>query len=272
MRAWVFVLFWVLLIQPGRAFGSDSGGAPELSKAMKAAASGDPTPVGAARSSDSKSSPNGNYNDDSDDDFFGELLGEFVVAFLACFHGVHYEELKCPWHFPIDAEYVVPLKGDIQSITRFSLTPLSLEGERAFFGFYFNGGMVKMEPNTLPAAATSSAWTIGCGASFRYYFARPDKAINPYLTTRVGWMSLNWDYRNPVFLGGGGAITSDRLNALDTYAGIGIACFRNQPFSPYVEVGYGGAFFSGTTSEGFRNDVFADHGYVAVKAGLSVKF
>jgi hypothetical protein len=236
---------------------------------MKAAASGDPTPVGEARSSNSKPS----YSDDCDDDSsFGSLFGELIVAFVACFHGVHYQELECPWHFPIDAEYVVPLKGDIQSITRFSLTPLSLEGERAFFGFYINGGMVKMEPNTLPAAATSSGWTIGCGASFRYYFVRPDKAVNPYLTTRVGWMALHWDYRNPVFLGGGGAISSDSLDGLDTYVGIGIACFRNQPFSPFVEVGFGGAFFSGKTSEGFHNDVFDDHGYVAVKAGVSVKF
>jgi len=236
---------------------------------MKAAASGDPTPVGAARSSDSKPS----YNDDcdDDDDSFSSLFGELIVAFVACFHGVHYEELECPWHFPIDAEYVAPLNGDIRSITRYSLTPLSLESEQVFFGLYVNGGTVKMEPNTLPAAATSSAWTIGCGATFRYYFVRPDKAVNPYLATRVGWMGLNWDYRNPVFLGGG-VILGDHLNALDTYAGIGLAFFRNQPFSPYIEAGFGGTFFGSETSEGFRNDVFADHGYVSVKAGLSIKF
>ncbi len=270
MRAWVFILSWVLLIQPGRAFGSDSGGAPELSKAMKAAASGDPTPVGAARPAKSDSSPNDQCDDD--DDFLGAMMADTAVTFFSLFHGVHYEELQCPWHFPIDAEYVVPLQGDIRSITRFSLTPLSMEGERAFFGFYFNGGTVKMEPNTLPAAATSSGWTIGCGASFRYYFITPDKAVNPYLTTRIGWMGLNWDYRNPVFLGGGGAISSDRLNALDSYVGIGIACFRNQPFTLFLEAGFGGTFFASETSEGFRNDVFADHGSVSVKAGLSVKF
>lgn len=269
MRVRLPFIFCVLLLLPALSRGSESGGAPELSKAMKAAASGDTTPVGEAQPSKTTSSHDNNYDDD--DDFLGSMLADVTVGFLSIFHGAYYQELQCPFHFPFDAEYVAPLQGDIRSITRFSVTPLSVESEKVFFGLYVNGGMVEMEPDTLPDAATSSAWTIGCGASFRYYFIRPDKAVNPYLSTRVGWMSLNWDYRNPVFLGGG-AISSDSLNALDSYIGLGLAFFRNQPFSPYVEVGFGGAFFASETSEGFRNDVFDDHGYLAVKAGLSIKF
>jgi hypothetical protein len=37
-------------------------------------------------------------------------------------------------------------------------------------------------------------------------------------------------------------------------------------------VGLGGTIFSGTTSQGFDNDVFHNFGFVSFTAGISLKF
>jgi hypothetical protein len=129
-----------------------------------------------------------------------------------------------------------------------------------------------MKHGSLPDAATDAVWTVGFGAAFRYYFVGPEEAINPYLTAQVGWQGLNWEYRNPIVLGSGETISSDSLSGFDGYGGFGIAFNRDQWFSLYGELGFGGTFFAGETSEGFHNDVFDDYGYFSVKAGLSLKF
>jgi hypothetical protein len=253
MRVWT-ILCAALLILPGRVLGDET---PELSDAMKAAASADDTPTTGNRS---------RRSDDSDDDsVVGSMIGSMIVDILENLHGVQYGDTEYFWQLPVDAAYVIPLNGDIRGITRFSITPFSVEGERASFGLYFNGGLVGMEHGSLPDAATRSATTIGFGAAFRYYFIRPEKPFNPYVTAQVGWQGLRWEYR-------GGTISNDSLSALDTCLGFGVTFNRDRWFSLYGELGFGGTFFKHQTYEGFHNDVFNNFGYFSVKAGLSLKF
>jgi hypothetical protein len=266
MKAWILCL--MLLVISGRIFGAD----PNLSDAMKAAASGDRTPIAGSHSGHSDHS---DYSDDNDSlagSIFSSIFEGLVEGIIENFHGARYSDREYFWQLPVDTEYVAPLNGSIRGITRFSITPLSLEGEGAFFGFYFNGGIVDMKPNTLPDTGTSMGWTVGCGAAFRYYFVKSKKPFNPYLSARVGWQELNWDYRHPIVLGSGETVSSDSLSGLDSYVGFGIVYHRSEWFSLYGEVGFGGTFFSDETPLGFHNDVFNDYGYLSVKAGLSLKF
>src|SRR5262249_2131830 len=98
------------------------------------------------------------------------------------------------------------------------------------------------------------------------------KRWSPYLASSVGWQQLSWSYRNPVVVSGGGTIADDRLNGLDTYAGMGVALRRHRRFSMYAEAGFGGTFSSATTGRGFHNDLFDNYAYFSAKAGMSLKF
>jgi hypothetical protein len=83
---------------------------------------------------------------------------------------------------------------------------------------------------------------------------------------------VGWTYRNDVLLDDGGRISTDRLNALDNYAGVGVAWHRECPFSLFSEIGFGGTLFADKTIEDFHNDVFESFPYFAAKVGMSWKF
>jgi hypothetical protein len=240
---------------------------PDLSDAMEKSASGDKTPMEDTRSHKS----NDEDYSDTDSEDGGGFFGELIFGALTSLHGVHYEERDYVWQIPVDAAYLVPLNGDIQGITRFSIMPLSIEGEHALFGLYFNGGLVNFKNGSLPDAATSGATTLGVGMGFRYYFSGPEKTWSPYLGCSLGWQQLAWSYRHPIVVGND-TINDDSLSALDTYAGVGVAFRRNRWFSLFGEAGFGGSILSSETDEGFHNDVFDDFAWFAAKLGFSLKF
>jgi len=245
--------------------------AANLSDAMKSAASNDKTPI--EKSGSSSSDECSENSDDGGGCGYGEsAVASIVGTVMENFHGARYKEVQYNYQIPLDAEYAVPFGGVVQSMTRFSITPLSVEGERPFFGLYVNGGFVDFRSGSLPALATADSWTIGFGATFRGYFTPAERAWSPYLAARLGWQGLNWDYRNSVVLTDGEIISSDSLGGLDTCAAIGVAWRRSRPLSAYAEAGFGGTTFMQSTSQGFHNDVFRGFAYFTVRAGVSMKF
>ena len=249
-----------LLIMPGRVM---AGG--NLSDSMRS-----------GRSGGSGNHDSNDYSSDDDSSFGEALLGGFLEGLFAGIFGGNSDGdsdgssgggggggIQCAVQLPFDAEFVVPFNGVIQNMTRLSLTTF-FEGEHAAFGFYLNGGFVNMENGSLPDTSTSSSSTVGTGAAFRYYFLRSDARLNPYVTTRLGWQSVSWTYRDRVSM--------DHLAGLDSYGGVGVTWHRNRPFSLFSEVGVGGNVFADWTYNGFRNDVFKDFPYFAAKAGMSFRF
>ena len=184
---------------------------------------------------------------------------------------VDYGDHDYPLQMLLDVAYVVPLNGDIQSLTRFTLTPFTIENNHNFLGLYVAGDIVELQPGSLPDRAVNNSWMLESGISYRYYFTPAHTFFSPYLSANVGYQLLRWDYRNAIIVNGD-TITSDSLDAVGGYAGLGIAIKRNSHLSFFGEAGFGGTVFVGDTYQGFYNDVFSDFGYFTVKVGLSLKF
>jgi hypothetical protein len=172
---------------------------------------------------------------------------------------------------PMDVAYSVPFNGEIESLTRFTLTPICMENERNSFGLFVSGDLVEFQSGSLPDRAAKNAWMFELGMAYRRYFNSPHAFISPYLAVNAAVQALYWDYRNPVYVDGD-QIDSDSLDGFGGYAGLGVAFKRNSHLNFFAEAGVGGTTFVGETVEGFHNDVFSDFGYFSVKAGLCIKF
>jgi hypothetical protein len=181
------------------------------------------------------------------------------------------EERRFALQIPMDVAYSVPFNGEIESLTRFTLTPLCIENERNCFGFFVGGDLVEWESGSLPDRAVKNAWMFELGLAYRRYLNPPHAFFSPYLTVSAAVQALYWDYRNPVYVDGD-RVDSDSLNGFGGYAGFGVVCKRNSHLNFFAEAGVGGTTFVSETVEGFHNDVISDFGYFTVKAGLSIKF
>ncbi len=184
---------------------------------------------------------------------------------------VDYDGREYQWQIPADISYSIPFNGDFRSLTRFTLTPLSLEDEYNFFGLFLAGDIIDLKTGSLPDLAVDNVWMLESGITYRRYLSPPRALFNPYVTVSAASQLLVWSYRTPV-ISGGDTIRSDELEGVGGYVGVGLAVLRNKPLSFFGEVGVGGTVFLDTTLEDFRNNVFNDFGYFSVKAGLSLKF
>lgn len=184
---------------------------------------------------------------------------------------VSYDNREYAWQVPVSVAYAVPLNGEIQSLTRFTITPVAAETDHNFAGLFVAGDIVKLRPGSLPDRAANNAWMLESGVSYRYYITPAHTFLSPYLSANAAYQLLNWDYRNPIIVNGD-TITSDSLDAIGAYVGLGLDIKRNSYLSVFGEAGFGGTVFMGNTYQGFHNDVFSDFGYFTVKAGLSLKF
>ncbi|HLP75292.1 MAG TPA: hypothetical protein VK327_00100 [Candidatus Paceibacterota bacterium] len=235
-----------------------------LSDAMEASASG-----GGGSRSDAR---------DSSSSVGSEIIGSVLngmVSSAADSGGasgmVDYESREFDWQIPIDAAYLRPLNGDIESIYRFTVTPVAVENKRNFFGVYLGGGGVGFKRDSLADRATDDAFALEIGLTYRRYLNDPHAFLSPYVVASAGWQPLFWHYRNAV-VSGDETVTDDLLHGVTGYAGAGVAIWRRHALSLFGEAGFGGTVFVNTTGQGFHNDVFDDFGYFAVKAGLAVKF
>jgi hypothetical protein len=184
---------------------------------------------------------------------------------------VSYDDRDYALQVPFDVSYAVPFGGNIQSLTRFTLTPLSVEDEHNFFGLFVAGDIVKMRPGSLPDRALDDSWMLEGGIAYRYYFTPAHTFLSPYVSANLAYQVLSWDYRNAIIVNGD-TITSDSLDGAGGYIGLGVTVNRNSHLSFFGEAGIGGTVFIGDTYQGFNNDVFSDYGYFNLKVGLSLKF
>ncbi len=247
-------------------FSSGSGGSSHgasLSQAMQASASGSHESLHNSGSTESYSSVEVNATASSDSPGASGPSGGFAL--------VSYDNRDYCWQVPIDVAYSIPFNGQIESLTRFTITPLSLETERNYLGLFFSGDIVELQPGSLPDRAIKNTWMFEMGLAYRHYFTPAHAFVSPYLTLNGAIQSLQWDYRNPVYVDGT-ALQSDSLNGVGGYAGFGVAFKRNSHLSFFGEAGFGGTAFYDQSNQGFHNDVFSNFGYFTIKAGLCFKF
>ena len=184
---------------------------------------------------------------------------------------VSYDDRDYLLQLPFDVSYAVPFGGNIQSLTRFTLTPLSVEDEHNLFGVFVSGDIVKMRPGSLPDRSLDDSWMFESGIAYRYYFTPAHTFLCPYISASAAYQLLGWNYRNAIIVNGD-TITSDSLDGAGGYVGLGVTINRESHLSFFGEAGVGGTVFIGDTYQGFNNDVFSDYGYFSLKVGLSLKF
>jgi hypothetical protein len=256
----LFQLGFVMVLLLSGCFlpGDNDSRGVKLSDAMKSSASGDRKDLGRTVQTE-------NDNDDKDGD------ASTHVSVDSNFSGGFYKKAEYAWQFPADVSYVTPFNGDIQGMTRFTLTPLAVEDEYSFFGFYAGGASLDLKSGSLPDLAIEDPFILRGGLIYRRYLNSSRPALSPYVTTSVGYESLWWRYRNSIVVGDD-TISGDILSAWEGYVGFGVSTRRDQHVSFFAEVGVGGMVFDGTTEQGFDNDVFDEFGYFSFKAGASLKF
>jgi hypothetical protein len=255
-----------LLEGDGSSGGGHSSRGVSLSQAMESSASGSRESLHGSGSRDTHSHSEGTYSSvDSSVDVAVTTSSGSSEAMSSP------EERRFVFQIPFDVAYSVPFSGEIESLTRFTLTPLCIENERNCFGFFVGGDLVEWESGSLPDRAVKNTWMFEIGMAYRRYLSPPHAFISPYLTVSAAVQALYWDYRNPVYVDGD-RVDSDSLDGFGGYAGFGIVCKRNSHLNFFAEAGVGGTTFVSETVEGFHNDVISDFGYFSVKAGLCIKF
>jgi hypothetical protein len=233
-----------------------------LSGAMKASASGSTEPIHGSGHSESHS-----YSSSDT-----EVTGAATAGSGGGWTLSGDKDRDFRFQVPVDVAYSVPFNGEFQSITRFTITPICVEGDRVSLGVFVSGDAVGLKPGTLPDNAIDDAWMLEIGLAGRVYFNRAHAFISPYFTASFAGQMLYWDYRHPVYTSDGDKIESDSLGGVGGYAGLGVAFYRSSHFNLFGEAGVGGTVWDAQTTQGFDNDVFHDFGYFSVKAGCYVKF
>ncbi len=170
----------------------------------------------------------------------------------------------------LSGEQLIPFENYIRGSSRVALN-LGLEEEFYYLGLSAGVGDVQFRSGTLPDLATEDSWTFDLGLVGRVYFTEPHTFISPYLTAGIYGQALRWEYRTPVITGGD-VISSDAVAGGGGFIGAGLTMERGEFFSVFGEVRVGQTWFESETAEGFRNNVFDDHGYYSFALGLSFKF
>ena len=228
-----------------------------LSDAMKTSAAG-----GGPVSTSGSSSSGGSYSTVGVDAGAGASFGDGFVE---------HDDRSYAWQMSGDVGSAITLNSPIQSLTRITWTPFSVEDEENYGGLYIGGDGVTLWPGSLADQAVVHAWMFETGLTYRRYYGPSHAFINPYLAVNVSYNLLGWDYRNPIVVGSD-VIRWDTLNGVGGYVGVGLTLYRSGPVTLFGEAGFGGIVFDHVTGQGFDNDVFSPFGYFSVRAGLSIKF
>jgi len=184
---------------------------------------------------------------------------------------VSYEKRDYDYQALADTAALVPFNGEIQTLTRFTLTPIAVEDDYNYLGLFVGGDVVELQPGSLPDRAIDNIWMFEAGLDYRRYLNQAHVFISPYVSLGLSYQLLSWSYRNPVLINSE-TVQSDSLEGMGGYAGFGVAFNRNSHLSFFGEADIGGTVFLSQTIGGFDNDVFSDFGYFMVKAGLCLKF
>ncbi|HUU44271.1 MAG TPA: hypothetical protein VM118_00950 [Acidobacteriota bacterium] len=99
------------------------------------------------------------------------------------------------------------------------------------------------------------------GAAVKFFTTPQHTFMGQYFVAGLNWTYMGWDYKNPISVGDE-TIETDWLKGLDLYVGLGWNLIQADPFRLGLEATPGLIFWTGTTSEGFDNDVFDTFYYV----------
>lgn len=151
---------------------------------------------------------------------------------------------------------------------------LSLErafGERNAASVFVSAGLLELEEGSRVRAAANTPLVLGFGVGFRHYLTRQHTFLRPYFTADVSFLWMTWGYKEDQ-QSGGETVSSDSLEGMDAYVGMGFLVGSNKRVNLFGEIGAGGVAFLGTTDRELKNELFNDFGYVGMKAGLRFRF
>jgi hypothetical protein len=157
-----------------------------------------------------------------------------------------------------------------------SYSQLRLSLERAFSernaaSVFVSAGLLELEEGSRVRAAAHTPLVLGFGVGFRHYLTRQHTFLRPYFTADVSFLWMTWGYKEDQ-QSGGETVSSDSLEGMDAYVGMGLLVGSNKRVNLFGEIGAGGVAFLGTTDRELKNELFSDFGYVGIKAGLRFRF
>jgi hypothetical protein len=168
-------------------------------------------------------------------------------------------------------DYRYPLTGDYKSFYGARLYMEMFVNRHHAFGMTAGAGSLRLKPGSVPDRGAHDPALFDLGFSYRLYFTPPHVLLRPYGTLHLNVGTMLWDYKDdPV--ADGEEYWRDSAGWADAYVGAGLLVNVSQSFHVFGEMGYGGAAFLDTTYHGFKNELFDDFGYVAIKAGLGLTF
>ncbi len=125
--------------------------------------------------------------------------------------------------------------------------------------------------STLSHSIDDGVLLLEASVQFRLPMSPEHTFIGQYLFAGAGANVMLWTYKNPIqapvyspmgTLTGYETITSDQLGGVDLFTGIGLDLTQTLPFHLTAEFRPGVVLWTGTTTEGFDNDLFANFAYV----------
>jgi len=176
------------------------------------------------------------------------------------------------YHLDLAGSYRRPWNGDYDWLTQASISFGKMLNERNSLDAVFQGGVMELKSGSPAAAQAHQPFFLELGAAWRYYLAEPASACQPYVTAGASLLWLSWEYRTEVDSKNFGNITRDYLEGIDGFAGLGVRRHLYKNLDSFGEIDVGGVGFLSTTYSGEHNDLFANFGYIGVKAGLSLRF
>lgn len=168
-------------------------------------------------------------------------------------------------------EYGYAPSDEIESFWRYILTPLSLEGESWYVGWYLAGGDVDFTEDQPEAAGFNSEFWFGTGLDVRWYPLPSKVFVAPYLGVRGGFTWLQWEYANVVVLGSD-ELVRDSLFGLEGAVTAGLQFERNERLTASVEAGFAGVTWDSVTSQEFYNDAVDSFGWISFRGHLGIRF
>lgn len=136
--------------------------------------------------------------------------------------------------------------------------------------------------SSLSHSISDGVLMLDLNARFRFPTTPPHTFIGQYFLLGFGGTWMNWTYKNPITAPvynsvgahtGYETITSDQLKGLTLFAGFGLDLTQTLPVHLIVEMTPGVLIWTGPTSEGFDNDLFANFAFLQfqLKVGFGGK-
>jgi len=174
-------------------------------------------------------------------------------------------------YFSIGMDYRYPLTGDYGSYYGARLFLEMVATRHHAFGMEAGAGSLRLKPGSVPDRGAHDPALFDLGFFYRLHFTPPNVLLRPYGIVHLNLGTMLWDYKDDL-VSDGESYWRDSVGLADAYVGAGLVVNATKRFHLFGEMGYGGMAFLDTTHHDFKNELFDDYGYVAIKAGLGLTF